>query len=416
MIRLTKYYFLHLLVILVFSGCDTEGNSDPRFEDYFIKYFGGDGNQTGLELAEYNEGFVLIGNNTLINGTPRLFVVHTDNIGNEIWARTYGGDSEMAAVDVEIDNDNNIIIAADLVKNDGLTDIVFFKLGEEGNKIDSLVYGFPEFDESAADLTITENNDYIITGYTTNVDIGKSDYDETTDFEDILSIRVNSNLQLFQEANWRRVYGFSGLDRGQGLVQKSDGTFLFFGTTDRFPPGAPVTSNPELNIFVFPAGQDGVVTSVSPFQWLGSAESDETAASITQTSNQGFVLAGTSLQSNATSSIYLASLRNDDELIFNATLGSVNNAITSSVIEDVNGGFLISGIEIVNNASNIFLMKTTNTGVVEWVQSFGGSDDDRSGSIIQLNDGSILMTGTIELESQTKMVLIKTKPNGELKP
>ena len=79
MIRLTKYYFLHLLVILVFSGCDTEGNSDPRFEDYFIKYFGGDGNQTGLELAEYNEGFVLIGNNTLINGTPRLFVVHTDN-------------------------------------------------------------------------------------------------------------------------------------------------------------------------------------------------------------------------------------------------------------------------------------------------------------------------------------------------
>lgn len=410
------FYSFFVVVSMLLPACDTEENSQPRFEDFFIKYYGGDGNQTGVDLVQYNAGFVLVGNSTLINGVSRLFVVHSDDLGNEIWSQTYGGSTDVSAIDVEIDNENNIIVAANRLGSEGDSDIMFFKLGSEGEKIDSLVYGLPDFIESAADLTITDNNDYIITGYTTNVDIGKADYNQLTDVEDILSIRVTPDLEIFQEANWRRVYGFSGVDRGQGLVQKNDGSFLFFGFTDRLPTGAPITSDPELNIFIFPAGQDGVVTSVSPFQWLGSPESDEIAASIAETSNQGFVLVGTSFQSNTTSTIYLASLRNNDELIFNSILGPGNNTITNAVIEDVNGGFLITGREIVNNSSDIFLMKTSNTGVVEWIQSYGGSDNDQAGSVIQLEDGSVLLTGTIELESQTKMMLIKTKPDGELRP
>ncbi|MEM6523535.1 MAG: hypothetical protein AAGF85_01890 [Bacteroidota bacterium] len=411
-----------IFLILAFScstliiSCDTEGNSDPRFEDYFIKYYGGDGNQTGVKLVEYNEGFLLLGNNTLINGVPKVFVVFTDALGNEVWSQSYGGDDELAAVDLEIDADNNIIVAANVINVIGLSDLIFYKLGNDGNLIDSLVFGLPAFNEVGVDLTITENNDYIITGYTSNVDVGKSDYDPATDLEDILSIRVTSNLSLLEDANWRRVYGFSGEDRGNGLVQKVDGTFLFFGTTDRRPPGAPMTNDPDLNIFVFPAGSDGIVTSVSPFQWLGSSESDEVAASISPTSNQGFVLVGSSFQSNSSSNVYLGALRNDDGLVFNGPLSGGSNIITRSVVEDINGGFLITGEAVSDNTTNIVLIKTSNTGLEEWTQSFGGSDNDLSGTVIQLGDGSILFTGTVELESQTKMALIKTKPNGELRP
>ena len=123
-----------------------------------------------------------------------------------------------------------------------------------------------------------------------------------------------------------------------------DGSFLFFGTTDRLPPGTPITADPELNIFVFPAGADGIVTSNSPFQWLGSTEADEVASSISPTSNDGFVLTGTSFQSNATSSIYLASLRNDDGLVFNVNVNSTANVRSTSVIEDLTGGCLLTGL------------------------------------------------------------------------
>ncbi|MEM7107034.1 MAG: hypothetical protein AAF519_02325 [Bacteroidota bacterium] len=402
--------------LVLIAGCDTESNLDPRFEDYFIKYYGGDGNQTGIKLVEFNEGFLLVGNSALINGLSNIFVVFTDELGNEVWSKSYGGENELNAVDVEIDADNNIIVAANLINVVGLSDLIFYKLGSEGETIDSLVFGLPTFTEVGADLTITNDNDYIITGYTTNVDVGKSDYNPTTDLEDILSIRVNSQLELIDNANWRRVYGFSGEDRGNGLVQKVDGTFLFFGTTDRRPPGAPITSDPDLNIFVFPADTDGIATSVSPFQWLGSLESDEVASSISATSNQGFVLAGSSTQANSSSSVYLASLRNDDGLAFNGPLSNRANVTTRSVIEDMNGGFLITGEETIDNTTNIILIKTSNTGLEEWAQSFGGSDNDLSGEVVQLNDGSIVFIGTVELESQTKMTLIKTKPNGELRP
>lgn len=415
---MTKYFqhILFVILLMPFLGCDTESNSDPRFEDYFIKYYGGDGNQIGVKVLEYNEGFILLGENTLINRNTQLLVVNTDNLGNEIWSSTYGDNSEFDAIDIAIDQDNNIVVAGNIEDASGFNDIIFYKIGADGSKIDSLVYGQVNFDESAADLTVTQNNDYIITGSTSNVDIAKADYNPITDFEDILSIRVTSDLTLFEEANWRRVYGFSGIDRGQGLVQKVDGSFLFFGTTDRLPPGTPITADPELNIFVFPAGPDGIVTSTSPFQWLGSTEADEIAASISKTSNEGFVLTGTSFQSNLTSNIYIAALRNDDGLAFSANVNSATNVQSTSVIEDRQGGFLISGLEVADNSTDIFLMKTSNSGVTEWIQTFGGSDNDLPGSLIQTLDGSILFTGTVELESQTKMTLIKTKPNGELKP
>ncbi|MEM9859008.1 MAG: hypothetical protein AAF843_16740, partial [Bacteroidota bacterium] len=136
--RLLVSILLCFLTLILFTGCDTEGNSDPRFEDFFVKYYGGDGNQTGERVIQYNEGFLVFGTTSLINSTPKLFLVYTDRLGNEVWSQTYGGDNELQAVDVEIDADNNIVLAANTTSS-GLNEIIFFKLSPEGNKIDSLI-------------------------------------------------------------------------------------------------------------------------------------------------------------------------------------------------------------------------------------------------------------------------------------
>ncbi len=396
------------------TSCDTEGNSEPRFEDYYIKYYGGDGNQTGVALTAYNEGFVVVGNSALINGESKLFVVYIDALGNEIWSHTYGDLLSLDAVDVETDRDNNLVIAV-TVQNPADQDIAFFKIGPDGSRIDSLIYRSPGFDEVARDLLITDNNDYVITGYTTDVDVAKADYNPVTDFEDILSIRVSSDLILFDPANWRRVYGFSGIDRGEALVQKDDGSFLFFGSTDRIPTGNS-TANPELNMFVFPAGQDGIASSTSPFQWFGNSQTQEIASSISPTSSFGFVMVGSAVQSNTISNIFFAVIRNNDALINSASVNTAANVQAVGVIEDVRGGYLIIGNETIDNMTNLILLKTSVDGILEWSRSFGGADNDLAGNILQLQDGSILMTGTVELESQSKMTLIKTNPMGLLSP
>jgi len=403
-----------LILFCALFACDTESNTEPRFEDYFLKYHGGDGNQTGVDLVEYNDGFILLGNSSLLNGRPELYVVYVDALGNEIWSNTFGGDLITEAVDVEIDNSNNIVVASTVEDVPGDKDLMFLKISPEGARIDSLIFGSATHDEIATDLLITDNGDYIITGYTTNVDITKSGYDPETDLEDILSIRVTSSLVLFDQADWRRIYGFSGIDRGEGLVQKADGSFLFFGTTDRIPTGS--TNPPEFNMFMFPAGADGVATSASPFQWFGNSQSDESGSFISPTFGQGFAVVGTSVESNGTSNAFFVLVGNDDAPINSALISVTNNIESVAIVEDNNGGFLIVGNEQVNNASNLFLAKTSFDGVLEWSRSFGGTDDDFAGSLLQLSDGSIVMIGTIQLESQTKMTLIKTTSLGLLSP
>lgn len=408
------YVITYLVGIGMVMSCETSSSVEPRFEDYFIKYHGGDGNQVGVALVEYNDGFVLLGNSTLLNGRSKLFVVHTDALGNEVWSDTFGGDLSVNAVDVAIDNNNNIVIASNVEIAPGDLDLMFFKINPNGEKLDSLIFGAPGHRDVANNLLITANGDYVITGYTTNVDRTKPGYDPNTDFEDILSIRVTSALELYEPANWRRIYGFSGIDRGVGLVQKENGSFLFFGTTDRIPTGS--TPPPELNMFMFPAGSDGVATSASPFQWFGSSQADENGASISSTATQGFAMIGTSEESNATTNPFFVVVGASDNLINSALVSTVNNVESVAIVQDNLGGFLILGNEQVNNASNIFLARTSFNGVLEWNRSFGGTDNDFAGSLLELPDGAIVMVGTIQLENQTKLTLIKTTSQGLLSP
>ena len=50
---------------------------------------------------------------------------------------------------------------------------------------------------------------------------------------------------------------------------------------------------------------------------------------------------------------------------------------------------------------------------VSWSASFGSLEgDDTAGGVESLPDGRIAVVGTIQLETQRKMALIVTNPNG----
>jgi hypothetical protein len=78
-------------------------------------------------------------------------------------------------------------------------------------------------------------------------------------------------------------------------------------------------------------------------------------------------------------------------------------------------GFFIVANEIRdNNRRDIFLMKVDRNGSPSWTTSFGSLEgEDTVGGVAALSDGRIAVLGTIELETQRKMSLIVTNPNGQ---
>ena len=92
---------------------------------------------------------------------------------------------------------------------------------------------------------------------------------------------------------------------------------------------------------------------------------------------------------------------------------------------DTGLGYLIIGTETLSpDDSNIYLTLIdknprvgTQDAIQSWERTFGGVNLDSGASgLTVLADGSIVFTGTIELGNQSKVALIKTNKNGDLKP
>jgi hypothetical protein len=405
-----------IMSFLMFAAisCDTENNLEPRFEEYFIKYFGGQGNQIGIDVEKLADGgFIILGNSISTVGNSQLFVVRTDNLGNEIWSNTYGGSENDFASDLAIDVSGNIVIGATIMEAAGsFTDAMIYKIDPFGNKIDSAVYGTVGTNEEVNSIMITGTGDIIIAGSTNNVDILKTGYNAVTDLHDIYSVRVNSGLQVLPATEWKQVYGFSGEDFGQQIVEKPDGSFLFFGTTDKPSSNAQQSG---LNMFLFPVNNQGDATSSIELQLYGTLD-DEHAGQISSTSDGGFVMIGTTEKQNKENDIFIARIRSNNDFLSAALTNSGTNVTGASIIESKSGGFLALGVNDVGGAGNIYLAKTSSSGAIDWSSTFGNVDNDLGSKVIQLSDGSILIVGTIELESQTKMCLIKTNSSGKLIP
>jgi hypothetical protein len=79
-------------------------------------------------------------------------------------------------------------------------------------------------------------------------------------------------------------------------------------------------------------------------------------------------------------------------------------------------GFYVLGNEIRDNSKrDIFMAKLASDGAVMGTVAFGALDgDDSAGAVRVLPDGRVAILGTMELETQKKIVLIVLDSDGRL--
>jgi len=404
--------FLSLFGLMLFS-CDTEDTVDPNYEDYFVKYYGEEGNQQGVTVEMLPDGYLLVGNSRSTGGTRGIFIVRTDLQGNRMSYGTLNHpDYELNAVDAEIDGSGNIYIVAERIESE--TDIDFYIKriniasieGEIDAATDALIY--PDINENEEDvpqsLSILSNGDIIVTGYTTGIDPEKPEGTSSQDETDILAIRLDGNLNLYNENQWRRIYGQAQPDFGHGMIEK-DGEYLFFASSNYASDPA---SQDGLNLMVFPVNEIGIVNG--GYKTYGS-DLNEFGAAIISTSEGGSLLLG-----DSNDRILLTRLNVENDVVgFPTTVGKVD-VKARAVYEAVNGGYLVAGNWTDLNNQDFYLARVGINNEVEWERTFGGLDRDNVSDVKQRPDGSVLLIGTIVLDSQEKMCLIKLNPGGDLQP
>ncbi len=401
-----KNRLFHILYIsIAFFACDTEDNLENFSDQYFLKYYGLEGNQQGVDFVVQEDGtYILLGNSTITNGNTEVFLVKTDELGNEIWSKTYGGNENDYAQTLTIDSQGNLLIGATIEEQAStFTDIMLLKVNQEGEKIDSAVFGMPGRNETINDVFITRNNEIITTGSVVDPNTGRAD---------VYTVKTDVDLVPVPEVFWKTAQGFPEDDFGIEIIEEADGNIVFFNTSNT--PDPLNSSRDGINFLVFKTDATG--ESVSFNRRFYGNNLNQFLSAKTVTSDGGFVLIGTTIQGTSANNLYFVRVRSNFDLLVETSITTVSDVTAVDIVNTSNGDFLISGNLRNGNNIDLYLMRTNAGGAILWEQAFGGVDGDLAAKVQELPDRAIALVGTIELESQTKMCLIKTNSTGQLKP
>lgn len=415
--RVTTIWIAALLFFL--AGCDTARHVDPVFRDYFIKYYGTEGDQSGADLLVNDDGtMLLLGNSVSSSGSNTAFIVKVDEMGNVIWQRQIGAQNETAA-DVELIKNGphrgNLIIATN-VGPEATSRIRLLRLTQDGAAIDSAIVplhvnGVKQCVKSITSLELNEG--YVISGYADKtLTNDKAPITDATDQADILAFKLDETLTEVEMVSTK-----AGEHVGSGIkvfeLAGDPERFAVFGYSDK-----PYEKNYIFN-FTYEVTESGISSGIVGV--AGTETEEQVLAMVIRTPpsvGEGFLLAGTSRSPGSPSGdIYLVKYNTsfdvkslDQVLPLNRSLDCVaaDNGPSASF-------YILANEMSQGELKDITLVKVGYDGVSHWIRSFGTREGDDTGvAVTSLPDGRIAIVGTMELQTKKKLALILLNNNGNL--
>lgn len=396
-------------------SCDTPGNVEPTFNEYFTKYYGEDGEQSGVDIVRNDDGsMILLGNSFSQTDPISPYIVKTDPQGNVLWQRVFKNDNE-TAVDIQLINGGaNVAVLTNVQRT--TTNICLYLLGQDGSLVDSL-YITPAGNQVGRSVAQSSDNGFLITGYQ-DPDPARNPGDmPPPDYADILLLKIDNGLSEVSDLS---PGGGEHIGSGVSTFEinfNNSAYYLVFGYSDRPRKD---TASYQMCFQLIASNSDGVPTGLHAYSEdeINEEQIASSTLKIPPALGDGYLVVGTT-RSGSSSDLYLT--RFVKPLNPNETTHSLDGKIPlGRRIEGVaaanaapDGYFVIADEVRENNKKDIFLIRVERLGAVSWTRSFGSLEgEDNAGGIEALPDGRIAIVGTIQLETQRKMALIVTNGNG----
>jgi len=209
---------------------------------------------------------------------------------------------------------------------------------------------------------------------------------------------------------WNRTFGGKFSDnRAVSVLQTSDGGYLIAGSTSACGNNCPV------DIWLIKVSLQGQE------QWNQTMGGPgyENMAFVQQTADGGYILIGNTDSYGAGSfDIWFVKVDSNGNMQWNNTFGGIGQDWAYSVSQ-VAGGYIIAGSTVSYGvgdygASDVWLVKTDTKGEEQWNNTFGGNWGDRAYSIQQIRDGGYIIAGGTQSfgAGHNDFYMVKTDSNG----
>lgn len=374
-------------LVLIISLCSaTFAQAQISYE----KAFGGNAADAGAASIQLSDGSFLTAGSIKNSDNTDILLIHTNASGDTLWTKTYGGSGDEQANSLIQTTDGGFLIAGSTTSTGaGNPDAYVIKLDAGGNALWSHAYGGPGDDLC---MSVLQSGDaYAVVGTTTSVGAGGKDIF-------MLNIGLGGNVR------WSKTYGGSANEYGNSVTTTSDGGFLITGSSHSF-------GSTTADMYLVRTDDHGIKLWSKTF----GKEGDEYGNSGVQTSDGGFIVAGTSYSFTGHPTICLMKTDGDGNMLFTKTFGGSANDYGQSVIQTVDGGYIVTGSTTnVQGNLDVCIIKTAADGGMEWSNTFGDMQDETGYNVIQTANHEFMVTATTASfgAGNTDLYLIKTDVDG----
>ena len=214
-----------------------------------------------------------------------------------------------------------------------------------------------------------------------------------------------------QELDWTQTYAGTGSDVAWEVIQTVDGGYAIIGSTH-----TEGTGNPDA--WLIKTDSSGDEEWNTTYGYPGFPTADH-GYSIQQTSDGGYVFTGCTFSYGVGGGdVWLVKTLSDGTLDWHNTFGGASHDSGWSVKQTSDGGYVIAGTTASFGAGSfdIWIIKTDSSGNEVWNSTFGGSSQDMGSCVVETSDGYVVVGRTLSFSVGSPgddLWLIKTDLNGD---
>jgi hypothetical protein len=209
---------------------------------------------------------------------------------------------------------------------------------------------------------------------------------------------------LAPQIEWQKTYGGSEGERAHSIQQTSDGGFIVAGYTWSY--NGDITNNKGWSdVWILKLKNDGSIEWQKTYGGIG----EDIAYSIQETSDGGYIVACfiqyqsddiTEIKGNG--DLWILKLSIDGKIEWQKTYGGTGGEHAQSVLETIDGGYIVLGsagsndgdIKEYRGSGDVWVLKLSIDGKIEWQKTYGGSEIENVGSIKNTREGGYIVAAS----------------------
>lgn len=229
------------------------------------------------------------------------------------------------------------------------------------------------------------------------------------------NLEINGN-RFLGEVEWIKTFGGSGEDIGQAIIQTSDGGYAILGFSNSIDGDLQGKLLEVNDYWLLKLDVDGNVQWSKTY----GGSKDDRGQSLVQTTDGGYALTGYAMSDDGDASLnqgfhdnWLLKLNAIGEIEWEKSYGFSGHDHSYDLLQTEDGGFFFTGFLDITSARADGYTEKGNTltrhgvgefwgtkidplGDVEWRGYFGGTNNDRSHAVVRSEDGGFVMAGFSE--------------------